>query len=105
MHTVTRHRTLRALVLAVIATGLVGIAAPASAHPIDTGCAAGFETLSVDELAQQGYGLPPVIDGEGNGDGWICGRPLPHAVNEAQGFPTGVQLYLFGDNDVAAASR
>lgn len=87
----------------VMATGFA--AAPASAaEPVANGCPAGFELLSVDELTQQGYQLPSLVDDPtsgyasfgqpGNGDGWVCGVPLHHLTF------LGLQGYNFLDNNL-----
>jgi hypothetical protein len=101
-------RRFRVLAVAVLlAVGFLGAAPPSSAAaPGDTGCAAGYDYLSVEALVAAGYRVPVEIDRTGNADGFVCGRPLPDAACRAHGFdPCPVETYyLFGDNDVPGRS-
>jgi hypothetical protein len=102
----SKIKTCAAVALAAaMATGLA--AAPASAGPVASGCPAGFQLLSVDELTTQGYHLPARVDDPasglmsfgqpGNGDGYVCGRALPQLTS------FGGTLYEFTDNTLPAA--
>jgi hypothetical protein len=86
-------------------------AAPAGAvdTPLQTGCPAtgqvdgktvGSQTLSVTDLLAQGYVHPRDVDV--NGDGVICGVPLPEsAAEQFCGGPCAVPvLYFFSDNEL-----
>jgi hypothetical protein len=71
--------------------------------PVETGCAAGFEQLSVQTLTALGYRLPSELDAAGNQDGWVCGHAFVEAAKDqlCPDCPREI-LYLFGDNDVPA---
>ena len=90
----------------IAATGLLlGVftffgAGRAGATPPDTGCPSGYRVLDVASLTEQGYQLPAIIDDPangGNGNGLMCGLPLPPAVANAFGAPH--QVYIFGDDN------
>jgi hypothetical protein len=92
---------------ALIATGLFSSTAAADAAvttPLDTGCPAGWQSLSLSELAKKGYIFPDDLDA--NGDGYICGKPVAPAVQEmiCETFPEGVcpvpVIYYIRDNNV-----
>jgi hypothetical protein len=66
-----------------------------------------MELLSVAELLETGYRIPARIDDPnsgiktfgrpGNGDGYICGKPLGNQM------VNGLQLYMFFDNQLPAS--
>jgi hypothetical protein len=77
---------------------------PAVPTPPQTGCPAGYDRLSVEELASQGYGAPGRVDQAGNGNGWVCGLAMPEAFRRTQcgpDCPVPV-VYLFRDDDLPA---
>jgi hypothetical protein len=87
------------------ALGLLTLPSVANAAetPVETGCPAGYAVLSVAELTPQGYRVPAFLDNPvngGNGDGLVCGLPLPEAFKEAR-FPNAsvAVIYLFADNN------
>ena len=94
-------RKLRTLSLAM---GLL-LAAPAAAlaaNPVDDGCPASTDLISVEYLESVGpYGLPRQLDEGGNGDGWVCAFPLPDAMAAAMGAP--FTIYQFFENNLPAA--
>jgi hypothetical protein len=58
-------------------------AAPVAANPTQTSCPSGYQVLSVADLTAQGYHVPAQADDPangGNGDGLVCGLPLPDAA-------------------------
>jgi hypothetical protein len=73
------------LIAATAAALAVGTAsADVSQTPIETGCPAGFEHLSVASLEAAGlYRLPRRLDTAGNNNGFVCGLALPEAVRLA----------------------
>lgn len=81
---------------------LMVLAPGAMAHPHDgTGCPAGYETITLEDAAAEGYVTTPEnvdsgqVPGEpGNGDGVVCRVPAGKDPN----FP--YQLYIWQDNDV-----
>lgn len=87
-----------------LGSGLLLGAAPASAAAPSNGCPSGYELLSVAALAELGYQVPTMVDdptggidsfgNPGNGDGWVCARPLGNLVG-----PYG-QIYNFMDNQL-----
>lgn len=87
------------------------MAAPATAAlattPVQNGCPASGEPISVAYLESVGpYQLPAKLDDPangGNGDGWICGFPLPQAMAEAQG--ADFTIYQFQENNLPAQGR
>jgi hypothetical protein len=90
------------------ATALL-VAAPAAAFaatPVDNGCPASAALLSVAELEATGpYQLPGRLDDPangGNGDGYICGFPLP---DPALGPGLDFTIYQFYENNLAAEGR
>jgi hypothetical protein len=108
----SRHINGRALgIAAATFIAPLGILLPAASAaavdtPVATGCAAGFQTLSVSWLEQQGpYHLPAMLDNPangGNGDGYVCGKPI-NDVRAAQicGGPCQVPvLYEFAENNL-----
>ena len=65
---------------------LTATAAPAAAVPTETGCPSASQVLSVAELIPLGYRFPAIIDDPangGNGNGLVCGLPLPEAYRQA----------------------
>jgi hypothetical protein len=95
-------RTIRTPILAVaVAALLVAPGAVLAATPVDDGCPASTELMSVADLESSGpYGLPGILDAAGNGDGYICAFALPGAVSEAQGQE--VTVYQFFENNLPA---
>ena len=93
-------------VLAPLAVLWSGAPAGAVDTPPQTGCPAGYQTLSVSWLESQGpYMLPAILDDPANGgndDGYVCGLPLPDAAAvQLCGGPCGVPvLYQFRDNNL-----
>ena len=84
---------------------MVAVALPAgSAHadvsdtPVATGCAAGFDHLSVASLEAQGY-APDIFDL--NNNGFVCGLPLPDGFHQQLcGSLCSVPVsYMFRDDD------
>ena len=58
-------------------------AAAVGATPVKTGCPASYHVLSVGELSALGYEVPAFLDAVengGNGNGYVCGLPLPEAA-------------------------
>lgn len=99
MHTI--RKTTAAAV--VSAAAILVAAAPSGAGPQETGCPSGFDLLSVDDLAAQGYlHAPQRADDGGNGNGFVCGLPLPEGFRhslEVQGLTVTVPVvYLFTDD-------
>jgi hypothetical protein len=94
-----RRETMRArlLLISIMVAAVLPIGTSASAQK--TGCAKGFQTLSVAELTEQGYILPGTTDDPangGNGNGLICGRPIGYRDPSD---PTR-QIYIFADDRV-----
>jgi hypothetical protein len=97
-----------AAVAMIAPLGIVYTATPAGAvaTPPETGCSAGFQTLSVSWLESRGpYQLPARLDDPangGNGDGLVCGKPInPTRTAKLCGTPCDVPvLYEFGDNNL-----
>lgn len=88
----------------LVGTGLFGMAGTAAAQtPAETGCPAGFQTLSVDWLESQSsnYRLPRRLDEAGNQDGYVCGKPRNDqaAANYCDGPCPVPTLYDFQEND------
>lgn len=100
------HRNIRSLVVASAASlMLVAPAAVAAATPVQNGCPASAELVSVASLEAAGpYLLPGRIDDPangGNGDGWVCAFALPDALIG----PDGYTLYQFFENNLKAQGR
>jgi hypothetical protein len=97
-----------ALIAAAAAIGVDTARADVSQTPVETGCPAGFEHLSVALLEAAGpYRLPRLIDSAGNGNGFICGLALPEGarlVRCGPACPVPV-LFLFDEDDNAARER
>jgi hypothetical protein len=110
MRTLAERRAPRRVIRLVAALGLVtgmfALSSPSAtaATPMETGCPAGFQLLSLDFLREQGgYMLPFVLDAEGNEDGFVCGKPYNDVVfsifcpDGCGGIPI---FYNFTDNDL-----
>jgi len=100
---------LRSLIL--VAVGAAALVIPASvfaANPVDDGCPASSELVSVAYIESLGdYHVPGRIDDPangGNGDGMICAFPLPGAVADAYGLAFGNTdpIYQFFENNLPA---
>jgi hypothetical protein len=74
------------------------VGAAAVPTPGETGCAAGFEQLSVETLTGLGYRVPALEDAAGNNDGWVCGHALVEAAADQASPGHTLTIYLFGDN-------
>jgi hypothetical protein len=103
-----RRLTTALLVALLLALGLLtATAAPAAAIPTETGCPSSSQVLSVAELIPLGYRAPAEIDAPangGNGNGLVCGLPLPEAYRQARcgpNCPVPV-IYLFRDDNLPA---
>jgi hypothetical protein len=98
----------RAVVIVAMGTlPLLGLAtvtaAPVAANPTETGCPTAYQVLSVADLTALGYHLPAQLDDPangGNGDGLVCGLPLPDASCGPE-CPVPV-YYNFFDNNLPA---
>jgi hypothetical protein len=84
---------------------LLAPAAVAATTPVENGCPAAAELVSVAALEGSGpYQLPRILDDPangGNGDGWICAFPLPEPVSGDAGFT----IYQFFENNLPAKDR
>jgi hypothetical protein len=93
-------------VAAAVITGTAS--ADVSQTPIDTGCPAGFEHLSVASFEAAGpYTLPRQLDVAENDNGFGCGLAVPEAVRLAfcgPACPVPV-LYLLADDDNPAEQQ
>jgi hypothetical protein len=103
-----RRLTTALLLALLLALGLLtATAAPAAAIPTETGCPSSSQVLSVAELIPLGYRAPAIIDDPangGNGNGLVCGLPLPEAYRQATcgpDCPVPV-IYLFSDDNLPA---
>ena len=68
---------------AVALATAAAVAAAADATPVKTGCPAKYHVLSVGDLTALGYQVPAFLDAVengGNGNGYVCGLPLPDAA-------------------------
>ena len=74
-------------VVAVSAGGAIAFATTANASSPAGGCPHGYDLMSVESLAAQGYRVPGLVDNSttagagfghqpGNGDGFVCAQPL-----------------------------
>jgi hypothetical protein len=80
----------RTITMALVVTGaafaLTTAAAAAgavNATPVKTGCPASYHVLGVGDLTALGYQVPAFLDAVengGNGNGYVCGLPLPLAA-------------------------
>ena len=81
-------------------------AAPAGATPNETGCASGWQVLSISGLIAQGYN-PGLADLDSNQDDTICGKPLADPVQQRRceeiGGCTVPVIYVFWDNTLTPA--
>lgn len=97
---------LRALALSGAAVLVLAPGAVAAATPVDNGCPAAASLLSVAQLEATGpYQLPRFLDDPangGNGDGWVCGFPLPDAI---YGGTLDFTIYQFYENNLPAEGR
>jgi hypothetical protein len=103
--------------LAAAAALAVGTArADVSQTPVATACPAAYELLSVTALeAEAPYKLPRLVDTAGNGNGWVCGFPLPDAYRDADCRTggtiacileqLGLPVYHFTDDDNPASKK
>jgi hypothetical protein len=105
-----RVRAIRSGVAALLLAAPFAVLASATSlanaeTPPQTGCPAGYLTLSVAWLATQGpYQAPSKIDAAGNQDGFVCGHPLTPADTAHICSPCAVPVvYLFRDNDLTPA--
>lgn len=102
MNSTTRRSSALALLTLACLAITPATASYAVATPVDTGCPASSEVLTLDELAAQGpYRLPFAIDATGNGDGVVCAMPVNTRAAEqlCPDCPVPV-LYRFRDNDL-----
>ena len=107
-------RVLIALVIVAVVALAGGTArADVSQTPGATGCAAGFDLLSVTAMEAIGpYYVPRLVDTGGNNDGYVCGHAQPDSVRDAyckQGAVVACELqalglphYVWHDNDSPA---
>jgi hypothetical protein len=107
-------RTLIACCALTAGAGSALPAGPATAAPPATGCPSAYQMLSVQALSSQGYRAPAQVDSPtsgvrsfgraGNGDGLVCGLPLPDAacVAHAQGPCPVPVFYQFIDDQLPA---
>jgi len=97
-------------VVTMAAGGAIAIATTANASAPPDGCPRGYDLMSVDSLAAQGYRLPALVDDSttagvgfghqpGNGDGLVCAQPLGNRLT-----PAGRQLYDFRDNTLPSSN-
>ena len=108
-------KALIALIAAVAAAIVVGTAsADVSQTPVETGCPAGYELLSVVSLEAAGpYLAPRRVDTAGNNNGYVCGLALPDSVRDAfcetvgpnacNLAPLGLPIYHWTDDDNPAS--
>ena len=97
-----RHAMASLAASSLMLAGLVGLSvAPASATPKETGCAGGWQVLSVSGLVAQGYN-PALAALDSNQDDTICGKPLADPVQQRRcdeiGGCTVPVIYVFWDN-------
>jgi hypothetical protein len=102
-----RLTTALLLALLLLLGLLTATAAPAAAIPTETGCPSGYQVLVVADLIAQGYRVPALLDDPangGNGNGLVCGLPLPEPVRQqlcGPDCPVPV-LYQFSDDNLPA---
>jgi len=99
-------RLITALLIGLLlALGLLtSPAGRAAAIPTETGCPSGWQVLVVDDLLEQGYQAPAIVDAEGNGNGVICGHAYSEAARQqlcGPDCPVPV-FYQFRDDDLKA---
>ena len=100
------HTTLLLGLLLALGLG-TATAAPAAAIPPETGCPSAAQVLDVEELTAQGYRVPAMVDDPangGNGNGLVCGKPLPEAFRRVFCGPDRAVpiIYLFSDDNLPA---
>jgi len=102
-----RMLSLVATLCLVAGTLALSPASATAATPSETGCPPAFQYLSLDFLRGEGpYMVPFVLDAEGNGDGFVCGRPENDVVfaifcpDGCGGIPI---FYNFKENDLTPA--
>ena len=81
----TKGRAVVVGFVAVAVSATTGSAsAVESATPVETGCPAGYERLSVTWFEATGpYFLPRRVDSAGNNNGYVCARVQPDSVRDA----------------------
>jgi hypothetical protein len=101
------HKALCTAALAASAVLLTAVPALAVDTPLETGCPAGYERMTVAELEATGHiPAPARVDAAGNANGSVCARPFADAANEqlcrlAPGGPCAVeQIYLYLDDNL-----
>ena len=99
----------RSRVIGLVAAGAMLMASSTVASattPVQNGCPAAAELISVAYLESIGpYQLPGRLDDPangGNGDGYVCGFPLP---DPAFGPGYDFTIYQFFENNLAAQGR
>ena len=101
MRSIPRSLTVGTTVLLLV----LAPTAAAAATPIQNGCPASSELISVAELEASGpYQVPRRIDDPangGNGDGWVCAFALPEPALGGGEFT----LYQFHENNLPAEGR
>jgi hypothetical protein len=101
-----RLRLLSAMASAILGATLWVGPALAATTPVDNGCPASADLVSVAAFPNPPYRLPSRIDDPangGNGDGYICAFPLPDAMAEAMGETT--TIYQFFEDNLPAEGR
>jgi len=84
------------------AAGLGVFATPAQAAPTRDGCPGAKSGFVLWDIATEPYGADNFVDTIiGNGDGWVCARPI-YVVTDENGEP--FQIYNFIDNHVPRAA-
>ena len=90
------NHVITALTAGLAATAGLGLlAAPAVASPDGDGCPIGTSGFILWDVNSEPYGADNFVDAKGNGDGWVCARPI-HVVTDENGEP--FQIYNFLDN-------
>lgn len=100
--TSSRHLVAIAALPLIVAAGII-CAAPVQATPVETGCASGYDTLSLSWLATQGgYRVPFELDAAGNNNGLVCAKAFNETVYEhnfcADGCTVPVIYNFYDDN-------
>lgn len=101
----TNHHIARLAAAGVVVTSgwFITAGTAHAATPRDTGCPAGYKSLSVTWLEGQGpYQLPRRLDEAGNNDGYVCGKAFNDAATAGYcggSCPVPV-LYDFIENDL-----
>jgi hypothetical protein len=81
------------------AAGLVLTATTADAASGGDSCPLEQSGFALWDIATEPYGVDNSVDAKGNGDGWVCARPI-YVVTDENGEP--FQIYNFLDNKFAA---